>query len=122
MMSSFLTARHYHLQENPEYTFLFAGEGSDYYHWVLYCHLYNVSISHPCQQRPQQHAQSQCHKCRLSRILQHPQLLERCRHFLQCRMSRLLRSRGCRRRCVSPLPRIMALQLLLDAASGYHLV
>lgn len=47
MMSSFLTARHYHLQENPEYTFLFAGEGSDYYHWVLYCHLYNVSIDQP---------------------------------------------------------------------------
>ena len=35
------------LQENPEYTFLFAGEGADYYHWVLFCHLYNVSMDQP---------------------------------------------------------------------------
>ena len=35
------------MQDNPEYSFLFDGEGSDYYHWVLYCKLYNLQLDQP---------------------------------------------------------------------------
>ncbi|KAK9844464.1 hypothetical protein WJX74_002850 [Apatococcus lobatus] len=33
-------------KDNAEYAFLFAGEGAEYWRWVLYCHLYNFPPEH----------------------------------------------------------------------------
>ena len=34
---------------NVEYLFLNAGEGSDYWRWILYCTLYNLPVGRPPQ-------------------------------------------------------------------------
>ena len=39
-------------QDNPEYQFLFGGENTDYYLWVLYCSLHNLPWDQPLQAAP----------------------------------------------------------------------
>ncbi len=31
-------------KDNSEYQFLFGGEGSDYYHWILFCSCHNLPV------------------------------------------------------------------------------
>ncbi len=34
-------------KDNPEYQFLFGGEGSDYYRWILFCSCHNLPVDQP---------------------------------------------------------------------------
>ena len=45
-------------KDNPEYQFLFGGEGSDYYRWVLYCACHNLPPDQPLSAGQSVHLQA----------------------------------------------------------------